>query len=60
MSQEITVTNNKLLIKEGACYIEAERTKDEIVLTIKDADGNNYFALDADSAHILSIFLKHT
>ena len=60
MSQEITVTNNKLLIVDGACFIEAERTKDEIVLTIKDADGNNYFALDADSVHILSIFLKHT
>ena len=60
MSQEITVTNNKLLIKEGACSITADRVGSQVYITIVSDVNDNIFSLDPDSGHILSIFLKHT
>lgn len=60
MSQEITVTNNKLLIVDGACSLTADRVGNQIYITIVSDVDDNIFSLDADSAHILSIFLKHT
>ena len=60
MSQEITVTNNKLQIVDGACSLTADRVGSQVYITIVSNVEDNIFSLNADSAHILSIFLKHT
>ena len=59
MSQQITVTNNKLQIVDGACSLTADRVGIQVYITIVSDVNDNIFSLDSDSAHILSIFLKH-
>lgn len=59
MSQQITVNDRLLLIQDGACSLTAERILGQISITIISDVEDGFFALDADSAHILSIFLKH-
>lgn len=60
MSQEITISNNKLLIVDEACSITANRINNKVYITIVSDVDDNIFSLDAESAYILSIFLKHT
>ena len=59
MSQQITVNDRMLLIQDGACSLTAERIMQQITIKIISDVEDGFFALDADSAHILSIFLKH-
>lgn len=59
MSQQITISNKRLLITDSECSLEVIKQNGTAIFEIKSDVEDNIFMLDADCAHILSIFLKH-
>lgn len=59
MSQQITISDKRLLITDSECSLEVIKQNGTVIFEIKSDVEDNIFMLDSDSAHILSIFLKH-